>query len=69
MLIWTKEMPTKPGWYWHKPILDINFTPSLSGRITRIQERKGILYDDDLEPILRGSFWAGPIPEPINKDK
>ncbi|KKM91760.1 hypothetical protein LCGC14_1225350, partial [marine sediment metagenome] len=54
---------------WHKPILDINFTPSLSGRITRIQERKGILYDDDLEPILRGSFWAGPIPEPINKDK
>ena len=68
MFTWTKDKPTEPGWYWHKPILGQNFTPPLPATIRKIQKWKGVLCDAYLEPILHGGFWAGPIPEPTTKE-
>ena len=57
---WTREKPTKPGWYWWRQtkrhygeivcVIDIDIlTVNRNGVITEV----------------RGGEWAGPIPEPI----
>lgn len=64
---WTKEKPTKPGFYWHKS------SPDFELNIAHVRPHH---YFDELEFILTGwdggclvnpnlgDEWAGPIEEP-----
>lgn len=46
---WSKEPPTKPGWYWH-------LQPPHFGMVIEF-------FDPDENTSTTGQ-WAGPIPEP-----
>uniref|UniRef100_A0A6M3II34 Uncharacterized protein n=1 Tax=viral metagenome TaxID=1070528 RepID=A0A6M3II34_9ZZZZ len=53
-LTWTKDKPTKPGWYWYRGLYQV---------------QSSIIYitpNIDIVNSLKGSKgeWAGPIPEP-----
>ena len=67
-LTWTRERPTKPGWYWmrHNPQSGVHIV-KLSGIAPNFDiEWAG--HDDSTEmrcTNLNGE-WAGPIPEPTN---
>ena len=68
-LTWTREKPTKPGWYWR--------TTLTSEDHVHVTERGGDLYfsepgetDVDYEHPMDAAdrlwSWAGPIPEPTD---
>ena len=64
MLKWTKDLPTIDGWYWHKPILTFGKDHPPKFYIKEVFKWRGDMVDKDLSPLYRGSWWAGPIPEP-----
>ena len=58
LLTWTKDKPTKPGWYWYRGLYQV---------------QSSIIYiapNIDIVNSLKGSKgeWAGPIPEPVEVD-
>lgn len=67
---WTKELPTKVGWYWHRA------NPHDSAALWRVDVENGradfrlvVVRDgrDDQPYVLAlfdGEEWAGPIPKP-----
>lgn len=67
---WTKELPTKPGWYWchrvpydPKPFM-VEIQPDVNWcRFKGLQKtvRDFVQYCESL------TFWSGPIPEPEEK--
>jgi len=66
-LVWTKEPPTEPGWYW----TGVRHKGKLSQEIVEVAlVQFGLGYwshiTDDWEMVQRpvGYFWAGPIPQP-----
>lgn len=69
-LIWTNELPSKPGWYWSK-----SKSRAYGEEITIIQVRDyagelaigNTLLEGCKEYSLRQ--WSGPIPLPEAKDK
>lgn len=66
-LVWTKEPPTEPGWYWkgvlRKGILNteiVDVGPTRSG----LQYWDGSSY----MVLALADLWAGPIPQPTEPD-
>jgi len=62
---WTKEKPTKPGWYWHRmPFL--NDAKHAVQVFLRDGKYHAILSVGivPIGPSFEGSEWAGPISEP-----
>jgi hypothetical protein len=69
MLTWTKEKPTKPGWYWlrlyvSRGDLGSGYRPN----IAYVQDDGSICFlgsesDLKIEEVLEGE-WAGPIEPP-----
>lgn len=63
---WTREKPTKPGWYWcysagtEKQILDFGFH---YGHDQGLQPRSGQFSTQGWE------WFSGPIPEPTGQDE
>ncbi|WP_413935987.1 hypothetical protein [Nitrospira sp. BLG_1] len=61
-LVWTRERPTVPGWYWYR---DMTTVPRV---VSLIQDGYGLVvygieeYCNRLYEV-RGE-WAGPIPPP-----
>lgn len=49
-LRWTREKPTKEGWYWHH-------VPPAFGTVIEY-------YDPEIAGTETTGEWAGPIPEP-----
>lgn len=64
-LIWTKEKPTKAGWYWYRE--DSIFLPSMQ-EIERgrdgLEVRSFVVDEVSLLKCYTRGEWAGPIPEP-----
>lgn len=63
-LKWTKELPSKPGWYWIRGKL---YDDGL--RCVEIQDYAGKLWKygkrlDDDDDFWENFEWAGPIPVP-----
>lgn len=63
---YTKEIPSKVGWYWLKTT-----SMSLGGedpRVVYVRKFAGIFAVDTLEitneGYWKGAEWAGPIPQP-----
>lgn len=67
-LVWSRELPTVPGWYWHRD-------PSRPGsqsvsNVFRIDPAMGVSFDipNSIGKWIVGSDdgieFAGPIPEP-----
>lgn len=63
---YTKEIPTKPGWYWIKIIGYRGATQSSMGKIDIVysQPRVMFLHCSISEPCDGRFEYAGPIPEP-----
>ena len=61
-LYWTKEKPTKPGWYWVKR----EYLKVMESSIQQVR-----IFDDALcisnWKIPEEAEWAGPIPEPLEE--
>jgi hypothetical protein len=57
---WTREKPTKPGWYW------VRCGNAVLPRIEEVAERWGKLYCQGFPAADYHQDWefAGPIPEP-----
>ena len=58
---WTKEKPTKPGWYWKKQQYWKKDPPEIS--IEYVREYCGKLCIMNW-PIGDDCLWAGPLEEP-----
>jgi len=60
-MYWTKDQPTKPGWYWQR-----DTRPSLkeAPTINYIRYYDGKLCIMNWEIPNENIEWAGPIPEP-----
>ncbi len=63
-MIWSKEKPTHPGWYWYRSIV---CETTLYTRVVEVFP-DGKVCDGSLLPMdhidkCQGE-WAGPIPEP-----
>jgi hypothetical protein len=61
---WTREKPTKPGWYWHR------LMPHTERRVLHVFKLAGALVVDHTKwsapakvEEYRG-LWCGPIEEP-----
>ena len=54
-LVWTRERPREPGWYWWR------YSKSRPGRMIRVQKTK--MRKWDLWYPVFGE-WAGPITQP-----
>lgn len=73
-LTWTREAPTKPGWYWMRQHNAVT-GPYVS--VVLVYLAGGFLYTepyDDYSPPPRVSDWrpcewAGPIPEPLPSEE
>lgn len=75
-MIWTKEKPTKPGWYWKRDhyqgqsglchndgIVSVDVHESLPGT------GLWVFYDQGSDPVAdcsESTEWAGPIPLPVD---
>ena len=64
-MIWTKEKPTKPGWYWWR----LHSGPTAYKGMREIIRHGNLLQwrlsDGDLQAIPEcDGFWSGPIPPP-----
>ena len=55
---WTKERPTKTGYYWYFDVADPQICFIDDGRVYFTGDE----VSDDVEVL--GGEWAGPIPEP-----
>lgn len=64
MYVWTIDIPSEEGWYWHKPVLQWS---GQTARITELQLVRGVVCDKHANPVLNGSWWAGPIQEPVEE--
>lgn len=69
---WTKDLPTKPGWYWIVPLRDDDLsgrTPPYAVLVEQEGPRffrywvPGMDYADPVESIA-GAYWFGPIEPP-----
>lgn len=63
-LVWTKEPPTVPGWYWHRMI-----GSQQSSTMAYVGGREGNLrcksiWGDRYLTRFKDFEWAGPIPRP-----
>ena len=69
-LRWTKEMPTKEGWYWlRRPWLIptdklVKVEQSRTGAYWGYWDHGGNFYECSWDRLL----WAGPIPEPLPQE-
>lgn len=69
-LVWTKEKPTNPGWYW---AIEEDGSKIV---VCYHNSDKGIGFEDDehcygggwITPDLHAVEWAGPIPKPKDSD-
>ena len=68
---WTKEPPTKPGWYWYLPYWylppgETEFPPEID--IVQISSSFDVwemFYDESRElAMYPDGYWAGPIDPP-----
>ena len=59
MLKWTKQKPTKEGWYWQR-----NYRKEVS--ITYVRKYGGTMCIMNWS-IPKDSEWAGPLEEPTNE--
>ncbi len=65
-LTWTKEKPTKPGWYWHRTLPGYVHEPIWVGQENGILKYWHVVEECWYE--LPPGEWAGPIPEPQAPD-
>lgn len=61
-LVWTKEKPTKPGWYWIRS----NQLGELEVRIINLRWYGGQLCNMNWPPPDNAE-WAGPLLEPLEE--
>ncbi len=69
-LTWTREKPTKPGWYWSR----VPFVADTAELIHLVRGENGILFEPaeyvdmitTLAEFNTHCEWAGPIPEPTD---
>ncbi len=62
-MTWTKERPTKPGWYWTLPelgVVQVKQYP-LSGELYVLMDGDDVEYDLYAFP---DTLWYGPIEPP-----
>ncbi len=59
-LVWTKEPPKEPGWYWHRTIMVLRPEMVHAVRCEDGHVFWGVDFPD--------SEWAGPIPLPEERD-
>lgn len=62
-LIWTRDLPTEPGYYWDRLLMLGAEHPTIS-HITRCAGGTLLLDDNGPLELYRGREWAGPIPPP-----
>jgi len=63
---WTKEPPTKPGWYWVKGKYDrwpIEISRNRNGDLS-VNCNEGDYSIPEYKSMRRIELWSGPIPEP-----
>jgi hypothetical protein len=62
-LVWTKEKPTVPGWFYQR---NPNHTSPIMWEVFWSEPDRGVFspYSEDYEPFSDGCEWAGPIPQP-----
>lgn len=71
MLSWTSEPPTEPGWYWNRQSkIDTPIMTYVSkyGRVFGYYPHLGVDGHAEFLVSVRKSQWAGPIPEPVEKE-
>jgi len=63
-LIWKRELPTQPGWYWLRELE--HFTQQKEVRVVKLRNYVGELAVENstIKGWKEKSEWAGPIPEP-----
>lgn len=62
---WTKEKPTKPGWYWFRSETEYGTCTTVL-EIRNVQGGLVVVETIAIYPLeeFREGEWAGPIPEP-----
>ena len=60
-LVWTEDLPAKPGWYWMRTGLDGSLAVE---HVTVTLGRLGLRGDPLSEFEYLKPKWSGPIPEP-----
>ena len=63
-LVWTKEPPTVPGWYWQRRIGIENTCTMALITLWDNELRCKTLWDNKQLARFKGFEWAGPIPMP-----
>lgn len=77
VLTWTREKPTRRGWYWMRlsnvvlEMVEIRMNYGQDGKDRLVVERIAPLYDKSrakaLDSYNENYEWAGPMPEPKEK--
>lgn len=60
---WTKELPTKPGWYWAKQYADVKTIVQVADYDGELCVKVGNV-NIGVNRIAVPCEWAGPIKEP-----
>lgn len=63
-LVWTKEPPTVPGWYWQRAIGRENTYTMALITLWDNELRCKTIWDNKQLARFKGFEWAGPIPMP-----
>lgn len=63
-LVWTKERPTVPGWYWQRLIGRENTCTMAWITLENKKLRCKSIFGDRQLTRFKGFEWAGPIPMP-----
>ena len=67
-MIWTHELPTVPGWYWHRfPGREAEYGEPLHVEVHEVYDVGGMLFCCKHPLVIHKpqfNEWAGPIPEP-----
>lgn len=61
---WTKDQPTKPGWYWIRNAGQRKEYIGEERRVVCVRDYVGKLCIENWEIPDKDTEWAGPVPEP-----